>query len=218
MKKQMLAAMLITSLLLSGCDQTGEASSSSDLSEASCSSAVNNASEETSDEEEPTDEELIELFSNAMYEINELATVEPTLIVSLTFDHEVEIDYSDTITIKPYSYVRTSRRYSELEDHYAQFFTGETLDWIMSTKFADIDGTLYCCLSGGASSRGFKFLSLEKLQGNTYKGTYLAYHTVKEGEEESTVFEVKKTDAGYRISNIDYHPDPLGYDMPNEQI
>ena len=218
MKKQMLAAMLITSLLLSGCDQTGEASSSSDLSEASCSSAVNNASEETSDEEVPTEEELIELFSNAMYEINELATVEPTLIVSLTFDHEVEIDYSDTITIKPYSYVRTSRRYSELEDHYAQFFTGETLDWIMSTKFADIDGTLYCCLSGGASSRGFKFLSLEKLQGNTYKGTYLAYHTVKEGEEESTVFEVKKTDAGYRISNIDYHPDPLGYDMPNEQI
>ena len=218
MKKQMLAAMLIVSILLSGCDQTGEASSSSDLSEAFCSSAVNNASEELSDEEEPTEEELIELFSNAMYEINELATVEPTLIVSLTFDHEVEIDYSDIITIKPYSYVRTSRQYSELEDHYAQFFTGETLDWIMSTKFVDIDGALYCCLSGGASSRGFKFLSLEKLQGNTYKGTYLAYHTVKEGEEESTVFEVKKTDAGYRISNIDYHPDPLGYDMPNEQI
>ena len=31
-----------------------------------------------------------------------------------------------------------------------------------------------------------------------------------QSDEESTVFEVKKTDAGYRISNIDYHPDLLG--------
>ena len=216
MKKQMLAAMLITSLLLSGCDQTGEASSSSDLSEASCSSAVNNASEETSDEEEPTEEELIELFSNAMYEINELATVEPTLIVSLTFDHEVEIDYSDTITIKPYSYVRTSRRYSELEDHYAQFFTGETLDWIMSTKFADIDGTLYCCITGGATGFGSKTVSIERLEGNTYQATYQNSYIDGFTDKNSTTFSIQKTDAGYRISSIDYCPNLLNREWLKE--
>lgn len=216
MKKQMLAAMLIVSLLLSGCDQTGEASSSSDLSEAFCSSAVNNASEELSDEEEPTEEELIELFSNAMYEINELATVEPTLIVSLTFDHEVEIDYSDIITIKPYSYVRTSRQYSELEDHYAQFFTGETLDWIMSTKFADIDGTLYCCITGGATGFGSKTVSIERLEGNTYQATYQNSYIDGSTDKNSTAFSIQKTDAGYRISSIDYCPNLLNREWLKE--
>ncbi len=51
MKKQMLTAMLIASLLLSGCGQAGEASpSSSNLPEASRSSVVDNIPEEVFDE------------------------------------------------------------------------------------------------------------------------------------------------------------------------
>ena len=39
-----------------------------------------------------------------------------------------------------------------------------------------------------------------------------------ESDEESTVFEVKKTDAGYRISNIDYHPDLLGRELLRDRL
>lgn len=155
--------------------------------------------ESNSVDEEPTYEELEELFNNAMHEINELATEDTTFIVSQIFNHEIEIYYDDEIVIDNFHYVRTSKQYSELENYYEQTFTGEALDWIMSTRFRDVDDILYCRTFGGASGRGFKFLSLEKIQENNYMGKYLAYHTVKEGEEESTIFEVKKSmpDIGY---------------------
>lgn len=216
MKKQMLAVILISSLLLSGCNQTGEISSSPDLPEASRSSAMDNVSEEIPDEEEPAKAELIELFDNAMYEINYLAAEDPTLVIIQIFHHEIEIDYSDMMTIDSFPYVRTSRRYSELEDHYAQFFTGETLDWIMSTKFADIDGTLYCCITGGATGFGSKTVSIERLEGNTYQATYQNSYIDGFTDKNSTTFSIQKTDAGYRISSIDYCPNLLNREWLKE--
>ena len=65
---------------------------------------------------------------------------------------DIEFDYEDQIMIDGFPYIRTSRQYSEVEDYYAKTFTDKSLDWILSTKFADINGGLYCHSGFGQSS------------------------------------------------------------------
>ncbi len=177
----------------------------------------NHTNEEESSEKGPTEEELTELFDKAMYEINYLATEMPTFVVSQIFDHEMEFYYDDEIIIDNFPFVRTSKQYSELKEYYGQTFTGEALDWFMSTKFADVDGTLYCCIAGGATGFGSKAVSIEKLEGNTYQAIYENTYIDDSTEEKSTTFSVQKTDAGYRISSIDYCPDLLDHKLLNER-
>lgn len=181
------------------------------------SSEQQEKSQEVSEAEEPTEEELTELFDKAMYEINYLATEMPTFVVSQIFDHEMEFYYDDEIIIDNFPFVRTSKEYSELKEYYGQTFTGEALDWFMSTKFADVDGTLYCCIAGGATGFGSKAVSIEKLEGNTYQAIYENTYIDDSTEEKSTTFSVQKTDAGYRISSIDYCPDLLDHKLLNER-
>lgn len=177
----------------------------------------NLTNEEDSTEEEPTKEELTELFDKAMYEINDLATEMPTFVVSQIFDHKMEFYYDDEIIIDNFPFVRTSKQYSELKEYYSQTFTGEALDWFMSTKFADVDGTLYCCIAGGATGFGSKAVSIEKLEGNTYQAIYENTYIDNSTEEKTTTFSVQKTDAGYRVSSIDYCPDLLDHKLLNER-
>lgn len=162
-----------------------------------------------SEEEEPTEEELIPLFEKAMNEIISLATNPTDEVLRDIFDKEIECDYMNQIIVDDTPYQWTSRQYSELVDYYSQTFTGEALDWLLDTSFTDVDGVLYAFAGGGATGWQNKAVSVEKLDGNTYKGTYLAYHSTPEGEEESTTFSIEKTDAGYRVSDIAYHPDLL---------
>lgn len=181
------------------------------------SSEQQEKSQEVSEAEEPTEEELTELFDKAMYEINYLATEMPTFVVSQIFDHEMEFYYDDEIIIDNFPFVRTSKQYSELKEYYGQTFTGEALDWLMSTKFADVDGTLYCCIAGGATGFGSKAVSIEKLEGNTYQAIYENTYIDDSTEEKRTTFSIEKTDAGYRISSIDYCPDLLDHKLLNER-
>lgn len=162
-----------------------------------------------SEEEEPTEEELIPLFEKAMNEIISLSTNPTDDVLRDIFDKEIECDYMNQIIVDDTPYQWTSRQYSELVDYYSQTFTGEALDWLLDTSFTDVDGVLYAFAGGGATGWQSKAVSVEKLDGNTYKGTYLAYHSTPEGEEESTIFSIEKTDAGYRVSDIAYHPDLL---------
>lgn len=162
-----------------------------------------------SEEEEPTEEELIPLFEKAMNEIISLATNPTDDVLRDIFDKKIECDYMNQIIVDDTPYQWTSRQYSELVDYYSQTFTGEALDWLLDTSFTDVDGVLYAFAGGGATGWQSKAISVEKLDGNTYKGTYLAYHSTPEGEEESTTFSIEKTDAGYRVSDIAYHPDLL---------
>lgn len=166
-------------------------------------------SQNPSEEEEPTDEELLPLFEKAMNEIISLATNPTDDVLRDIFDKKIECDYMNQIIVDDTPYQWTSRQYSELVDYYSQTFTGEALDWLLDTSFTDVDGVLYAFAGGGATGWQSKAVSVEKLDGNTYKGTYLAYHSTPEGEEESTIFSIEKTDAGYRVSNIAYHPDLL---------
>lgn len=165
--------------------------------------------EEEYTEEEPTEEELIPLFEKAMNEIISLATNPTDDVLRDIFDKEIECDYMNQIIVDDTPYQWTSRQYSELVDYYSQTFTGEALDWLLDTSFTDVDGVLYAFAGGGATGWQSKAVSVEKLDGNIYKGTYLAYHSTPEGEEESTTFSIEKTDAGYRVSDIAYHPDLL---------
>lgn len=169
----------------------------------------NLSEEEESIEEDLTEEELIPLFEKAMNEIISLATNPTDDVLRDIFDKEIECDYMNQIIVDDTPYQWTSRQYSELVDYYSQTFTGEALDWLLDTSFTDVDGVLYAFAGGGATGWQSKAVSVEKLDGNTYKGTYLAYHSTPEGEEESTIFSIEKTDAGYRVSNIAYHPDLL---------
>lgn len=173
------------------------------------SSEQQEKSQEASEAEEPTEEELLPLFEKAMNEIISLATNPTDDVLRDIFDKEIECDYMNQIIVDDTPYQWTSRQYSELVDYYSQTFTGEALDWLLDTSFTDVDGVLYAFAGGGATGWQSKAVSVEKLDGNTYKGTYLAYHSVPEGEEESTTFSIEKTDAGYRISSIDYRPDLL---------
>lgn len=169
----------------------------------------NLSEEEESIEEDLTEEELIPLFEKAMNEIISLATNPTDEVLRDIFDKKIECDYMNQIIVDDTPYQWTSRQYSELVDYYSQTFTGEALDWLLDTSFTDVDGVLYAFAGGGATGWQSKAVSVEKLDGNTYKGTYLAYHSTPEGEEESTIFSIEKTDAGYRVSDIAYHPDLL---------
>ncbi|MBS4786200.1 MAG: hypothetical protein KH009_08840 [Clostridiales bacterium] len=209
MKKQMLAAMLITSLLLSGCNQTGEISSSPDLPEVSRSSAVDNVSEEIPDEEEPTEEVLMELLDRAMNEIMDLASDDTADILSDIFAGDIKCDYSNQVIIDGISWQWTSRQYSELVDYYSQTFTGEALDWVLNSRFADVDGVLYCFPGGGATGISSKVVSIEKLGRNSYQAHYQWFSITDDIYEDDTTFSIQKTDTGYRISSIGYHPSHL---------
>lgn len=118
----------------------------------------------------------------------------------------MEFYYDDEIIIDNFPFVRTSKQYSELKEYYGQIFTGKALDWLMSTKFADVDGTLYCCRAGGATGFGSKAVSIEKLEGNSYQTIYENTYIDDSTEEKRTTFSIEKTDAGYRVSSIEYHP------------
>ena len=87
----------------------------------------------------------------------------------------------------------------------------------MSTKFADVDGTLYCCRAGGATGFGSKAVSIEKGEENTYQAIYENTYIDDSTEEKSTTFSIEKTDAGYRVSSIDYCPNLLDHKLLNER-
>lgn len=133
------------------------------------------------------------------------------------FHHEMEFYYDDEIIIDNFPFVRTSKQYSELKEYYGQIFTGKALDWLMSTKFADVDGTLYCCRAGGATGFGSKAVSIEKGEENTYQAIYENAYIDDSSEEKSTTFSVQKTYAGYRISSIDYCSNLLDHKLLNER-
>ena len=162
--------------------------------------------------EEPTEEELIALLDRAMNDITHLATNDTADVLNDIFEGDIDCRYSDVdkrINIDGYDYQWTSRPYSDIVDYYSQSFTGEPLEWILASRFADVDGVLYCFVGGGATGASTKAVSIEKLEGNTYRLHYQWLTINDYCEEDDTKFSIEKTDAGYRISSIDYRPNHL---------
>ena len=204
MKKQILATTLLLGILLGGCSVDRNGSSSSDESEISQSSSAG----ESIVAEEPTEEELIELIGRAMDEISNLAFNDTSDVLNDIFNGEIEVNYSNQVTIEGRPYGWTSRKYSELVDYYSQIFIGEPLEWLLSSRFTDVDGVLYSFVGGGATRPFSTIVSVEKVEGDTYR----AYCQNSYGSEFDIIFSIEKTDAGYRISGIDYRPDTLCVD------
>ena len=187
--------------------QSTQAQENQPTSESETEDSADDSSQKN--EEEPTEEELIELLDKAMNEINYLATESTDFIVSQIFNHEMEFYYDEEIFINDFPYIKTSKQYHNLENYYGQFFTGKAIDWIMSKRFADIDGILYCSEYAGASGFSSKATSIEKLERNAYLVHYQLFGIDDTPHEGSTTFSIEKTDAGYRVSDIDHRPDLL---------
>lgn len=198
--------ILMICCLLSGCSQnrTENLSSQNSPNKETSSSLESIRSEESSDLTIASETEITQLFCDAMTEINNLATEDPSDNLKHLFDNVEILD--DIVTVNQIPYMETSLPYNELVVYYGEIFTDDALEWVLSTKYTNMDGMVYCSAVGGQSSSGFTFVSVENLQGNTYQGTYLANSSE---EEQHTTFSVKKTDAGYRISSIDYRPASL---------
>ena len=202
-----LVAMVLICCLFSGCSQNRtESSPSQELGKEEISSSLSDGATqaESSPSDTSSDAEITQLFCDAMTQINHLATEDPSDNLKQIFDDVKILD--GVVTIEQVPYMETSLPYEELAGYYGEIFTDDALDWVLSAKYANVDGMVYCSATGGQSGGGFTFVSVENLQENTYQGTYL---TSFSDEEQHTAFSVKKTDAGYRISSIDYRPASL---------
>ncbi len=166
-----------------------------------------------SGEEEITDNAAKELFEKAVHEIIMLAAEEPSQVITTILGDDIEVFYEEKI-IDGTAYYETTAKYEELQDYYSEIFSGDALSWILSTKFTDVDGTLYCSPAGGATGWSIENTEVSNIgQSNgsyAYEAAFNKVEPMKEPEETTTSrFTVEKTENGYRISSIDYSPDLL---------
>ena len=162
-------------------------------------------------EAEMTDTVAIELFESAVKEIIMLASEDPALLVRTILGDDIEVIYEET-NIDGVGYYETTASFKALHDYYGRLFTADALDWILSTKFVDVDGTLYCSPAGGAS--GWGIIDVEIVTAGQNNGNYIYEAAFNDSRNDgktprTSQFIVESTEAGYRISSIDYIPDLL---------
>jgi hypothetical protein len=172
------------------------------------------------DVEELSDELAKALFVKAVREIIFLSVEEPSSVISRAIGADVKIPFAEkNIDGRDGpAYIETTGKYKELQDYYAKVFAGDALDWILSTKFADVDGILYCSQVGGATGWGIANVVVTNIGQNNDQCTYEAifinyggaitdtgdsYLFAYEGTIKSQ-FAIVKTENGYKISSIDY--------------
>ncbi len=170
------------------------------LSFFSCENDTQPSSSESSSVDYPSEEEILELLEKSLSEIFNIGTEDPFHVLyeilgsdlkSLSYDNEIDGKF----------YIETNGSYSELETYYAQFFTDEALEWIISIKFKNVDGKVYCDISGGMTGVGASDITITEIGENSYKADYY----VKGWKSYSSCsFKIKETHLGYRISEIDF--------------
>lgn len=107
------------------------------------------------------------------------------------------------------TYLKSNLLYSEIENKYAEIFTGEALKEILNIRFANVDGYLYI-KCGGASGWGVTNIKVSKIsEGNNEINYLIKYNNVNVAdivdlEEQSCNMTIKLVDGNYRISATDY--------------
>lgn len=107
------------------------------------------------------------------------------------------------------TYLKSNLLYSEIENNYAEIFTGEVLKEILNIRFANVDGYLYI-KCGGASGWGVTNIKVSKIsEGNNEINYLIKYNNVNVAdivdlEEQSCNMTIKLVDGNYRISATDY--------------
>ena len=151
-----------------------------------------------------------ELFERAAMEIIKLATEDPATIVMTVLGDNVKI-FEESKKIGGVDYFKTSESYEELKNYYSDIFISDALDWILSTKFANVDGVLYCSAVGGAT--GWTITDTEVILLSQVDERYVYEASFKEvelmndpGDPIAKRFIVEKIDNIYRIAEIGYVP------------
>ncbi len=202
--KFLIALLIAFCLCLSACSGNNAGRTDGNIASGE-NVSISEPTDELPLEEGPTEEELEKLFSDAIYEINELATEDPCDYIRHIFS-DIEIDQENCVIVDQIPYARTSLSYNELIEYYSNIFVDELLEWVLSTKFVNVEDMVYCCMVGGQTGGNIQLISISKIEGNTYEAVFQYHYGENETKEESSVFEIKRTDAGYRISSIDYRP------------
>lgn len=129
----------------------------------------------------------------------------------------MEFYYDDEIIIDNFPFVRTSKQYSELKEIlWSDIYRG-SIGLAHVHKICRYGRHLVLCRAGGATGFGSKAVSIEKGEENTYQAIYENTYIDDSTEEKSTTFSIEKTDAGYRVSSIDYCPNLLDHKLLNER-
>ena len=169
------------------------------------------ASQERS-EQELTDTQVQDLFARATEEIIDLAAEEPLTLVHARVEDIIETTGVEK-EINGVGYYETTAQYGKIANYYGELFTGEALAWVLGTKFADIDGVLYCSPIGGASGWSLTDITAKNVgiesETFTYEVTYCRIDNSGKYEPESCELVVEKTENGYRVASIGYVPDLL---------
>ena len=149
------------------------------------------------------DESLaIELFESATAKLILLWTEDPRDVVRMALN-DIDIIYEE-IHLNGNIVNRTTASFQDLTNYYAQTFTGDALHQILTTTlFVDIEGTLYISMIGGMSGWGISNLSVEKISSNGDNHIFEA-RFIANGQNTISQFSIANTEAGYRISSIDY--------------
>ena len=150
----------------------------------------------------------LKLFDSAASEIITLATNDPTTIIKTILGDDVST-IPEEIHLDSGIYYKTTASFQKLEEYYAQFFTGEALEHILSTKFANVDGALYCSAVGGATGWSISNAEITDMTQNDDKyECSISFNEVEYMKEPSETvtsqFTVEKVQDSYKISDIDY--------------
>lgn len=146
------------------------------------------------------------LFDQATEEIILLASEDPRDVVHIILG-DVEI-YNVVMIKNEHVYFKTSAKFEDLQNYYAATFTGKALEWILSTKFTEAEGTLYCDIAGGATGWSISNTEVTILEQNDDIYKCKATFNVQNISDIS-YFTIQQTEDGYRVSEIDYIPNLL---------
>lgn len=97
--------------------------------------------------------------------------------------------------------------YSDVEEEYAQFFTGEALNKIMNMRFKEINGYLYYSIAGATGWDAVKDVKVERVSETDNSITYKVKYSVPTENgayNDECNMTIRLTNDGYRISLIDY--------------
>lgn len=163
--------------------------------------AENNKIEETKISDTDIDRLVKGLFEDGSDKIRKLEYIE-------FFDEYNESSPRVEKNVNGKRYIKTDESYENIEKEYAEIFTDEALENVLSKRFLNVDGDLYISV-GGASGWNITNLELTRTSETNNEIEYVVkYHDVYfnglSDEIDECKITVKVVDGSYRISSTDY--------------
>ena len=158
-----------------------------------------------------------EIFAEAEQRIRLLVTEGPCNGLALVTTKEGH----ETTKVKDVTYYKTTSAYEDIVTKYSDVFMGTALDYVLSPKYLDVEGTLYCMDTDPIE--GWGIANLEIKSASSSRGTYgyiASFNTVtgtgepgddyKESTKITTsIFAIAKDENEegeytYKVSSINY--------------